>query len=57
MKCPSCGAEMTRHAKKLVEPRSEAEADRIDAALGGIVLERFTCPDCGRSASRVAKPA
>ena len=57
MKCPYCGGEMTLHAKKVFEPRSEVEADLVDEALGGVVLERYTCPACGRSASRMEKPA
>ena len=57
MKCPYCGSDMTRHAKKVFEPRSEVEAELVDEALGGVVLERYTCPACGRSASDMKKPA
>lgn len=57
MKCTACGSAMTRHAKKVIYPRSEDEASLVDEALGGIVLERHTCPKCGKSASRVQKPA
>ncbi len=56
MKCPCCGAEMTRHAKKVVSPRTEAENALVDEALGGIVLECHACPGCGESASRVSSP-
>lgn len=57
MKCPACGSEMTRHAKKVIDPRSEDEAALVDESLGGIVLESHTCPGCGKSASRVEERA
>ena len=57
MNCPGCGAEMNEHAKKVMAPRSEAETSLVNEALDGIVLERYACPACGRSASRVQKPA
>ena len=57
MKCPACGSAMTRHAKKVVYPRSEDEASLVDEALGGIVLERHACRNCGRSASRIQEPS
>ncbi len=56
MKCPACGSEMTRHAKKVIYPRSEEEARLVDEALGGVVLERHACPGCGKEASRVHQP-
>jgi predicted RNA-binding Zn-ribbon protein involved in translation (DUF1610 family) len=51
MRCPRCGAEMNHQANKLVEPvtRDEVEAS---AALGGILLVVFACPNCGYVASR-----
>lgn len=51
MRCPRCGAEMNHQANKLVEPvtRDEVEAS---AALGGILLAVFACPNCGYVASR-----
>ena len=57
MKCPVCGGEMNEHARKVLAPRSEAEASLVDEALGGVVLERHTCPACGKNASRVQEPA
>ncbi len=57
MKCSACGSEMTQHAKKVIYPRSDAEAALIDEELGGVVLERHTCPGCGKSASRVHQPS
>jgi hypothetical protein len=44
---------MTRHAKKVIYPRTEKEAAHVDEALGGVVLERHTCAACGEGASRV----
>jgi hypothetical protein len=57
MNCPGCGAKMNEHAKKVVAPRNEAEASLVNEALEGIVVERYTCPACGRSASRIQTPA
>jgi hypothetical protein len=48
---------MNRHAQKVLYPRSEAEVVLVDEALGGVVLERHACPNCGKSASRVQEPA
>ncbi|MGH9318841.1 MAG: hypothetical protein ACRD3V_03000 [Vicinamibacteria bacterium] len=55
MICPDCGIEMTHHASKVVYPRSEAEEALVDRELGGVVLERHTCPRCGKSGSIVAE--
>ncbi len=52
MKCRECGVEMNHHAEKLVEPTSAEEASQIDAALGALVEEFFTCPHCGICESR-----
>jgi hypothetical protein len=52
MKCPVCGSEMTRHANKVIDPRTEEEAALVDDALGGVVLECYACPKCGASRSR-----
>ncbi len=57
MNCPACGSAMNRHAKKVLYPRSEDEASLVDEDLGGILLERHACPNCGRSASRVQEPS
>ena len=54
MVCPECGVAMNHHADKLVDPTSPAEAAKMDAALGGLVEETHTCPECGKGASRPA---
>ena len=56
MKCPACDIEMTQHAKKVIYPRTEREASLVDDDLGGVVLDRHTCPGCGKGASRVHEP-
>jgi hypothetical protein len=53
MICPRCGIAMNHHAEKLIEPRTDAEAARIDPVLGGLVEEMHACR-CGASASRDA---
>jgi ribosomal protein S27AE len=50
--CPRCGTAMNRHAVRVMEPRSAEEVAQADRALGGIVTEGHTCPDCGENASR-----
>jgi predicted RNA-binding Zn-ribbon protein involved in translation (DUF1610 family) len=52
MKCPACGGEMNRHAVKVAEPRSMAEASRVDPVFGGVLIEAHTCPACGKNAWR-----
>jgi ribosomal protein S27AE len=52
LRCPKCGAEMNRHAEKLVHPESSAEARLMDAALGGLLEETHACPRCGNVESR-----
>jgi predicted RNA-binding Zn-ribbon protein involved in translation (DUF1610 family) len=52
MKCPKCGAEMNRHAEKLVHPGSITEARQADPALGGFIEETYACPVCGNIESR-----
>lgn len=54
MKCPQCGVEMNYQAEKLVYPSTAAEAKMMDPALGGIVEDFFTCPECGKAESRHA---
>ena len=49
--CPKCGTPMNRQAQKLVEPRSRAEAQGMDAALGGVLQDVYACPNCGWIAS------
>ena len=57
MICPDCGIEMTHHATKLILPRNEAEAALFDEELGGVALERHSCPRCGKGASSTAEPS
>ncbi len=52
MVCSECGREMNHHADKLVDPVNAQEAARVDPALGGLVEEMHTCPDCGKGDSR-----
>ncbi|HEV8453991.1 MAG TPA: hypothetical protein VGQ24_03820 [Gemmatimonadales bacterium] len=52
MTCPKCGAEMNRHAEKLVYPESAAEARRADPVLGGLIEETHACPACGNVVAR-----
>jgi predicted RNA-binding Zn-ribbon protein involved in translation (DUF1610 family) len=52
LRCPKCGAEMNRHAEKLVHPESPAETRLVDAALGGLLEETHACPKCGNVESR-----
>jgi hypothetical protein len=43
---------MNRHAEKLVFPESAAERRLVDPALGGLLEETHTCPQCGNVESR-----
>ena len=52
LRCSKCGAEMNRHAEKLVYSDSSADAPRIDPALGGLIEETHACPTCGNVESR-----
>jgi len=52
MRCPKCGAEMNRHAEKLVYPGSAAEARGVDDILGGLIEETHACPACGNVEAR-----
>jgi endogenous inhibitor of DNA gyrase (YacG/DUF329 family) len=54
--CPKCNTPMNRHAAKIVEPRSAAEAQQVDDALGGSVAAVHSCPACGEMVSRRASP-
>ncbi len=54
MKCPECGVDMNHHAEKVIVPATPEERSRMDAALGGVVEEVHTCPECGGAASRPA---
>ena len=52
MQCPACGADMNRHAARVTEPRNAGEAARMHHALGGVVTEAHSCPECGKNAWR-----
>jgi len=52
LRCPKCGAEMNRHAEKLVHPANAAELALVDAALGGLLEETHACAGCGNVESR-----
>ena len=52
LRCSKCGAEMNRHAEKLVHPESPAEVRLVDAALGGLLEETHACPKCRNVESR-----
>lgn len=52
MRCPKCGAQMNRHAEKLVFPADPAEARRADGLLGGLIEETHGCPRCGNVEAR-----
>lgn len=56
MMCPKCNVAMTRHAAKVVQPTSAADEALVDPELGGVVLERHECPECGESASERPGP-
>jgi len=52
MRCPKCGAEMNRHAEKLVFAAGSGEASDADEVLGGVVEEMYGCPACGHVEAR-----
>jgi ribosomal protein S27AE len=52
LRCSKCGAEMNRHAEKLVYSDNTADTRLIDPALGGLIEETHACPRCGNVESR-----
>ena len=56
MICPRCGVAMNHHAEKLVYPSGSHETSAVDPALGGMIEELYTCPECGGGAARHAEP-
>ncbi len=52
MICPRCGTPMNRHAAKVFEPRTAAEARLAESPLGGVVAEVHQCPGCGALGAR-----
>jgi hypothetical protein len=57
MICPECKSEMTHHASRVIEPRTDEEREAMDEELGGIVIEGHTCPACGLNRSRLGTPS
>jgi predicted RNA-binding Zn-ribbon protein involved in translation (DUF1610 family) len=53
MRCPKCGAQMNRHAEKLVYLDKPVEPRRGELSLGGLLAEAFACPSCGNVEMRV----
>jgi predicted RNA-binding Zn-ribbon protein involved in translation (DUF1610 family) len=53
MHCPKCGAEMNRHAEKLVYTDKPADARHGDLSLGGLIAETYACPVCGNVEARM----
>ena len=47
IRCPTCGAEMNRHAEKVDYSRALEEGSVGDPAFEGVLVEFHTCPACG----------
>lgn len=45
---------MNHHADKLRKETYRDEASAFDGALGGVIEEFHTCPQCGKTESRCA---
>jgi ribosomal protein S27AE len=54
MLCPDCGLPMNHHADKVDYTAAEKEGAVVDPQAGGVVAEFHTCPECGKTHSRVA---
>jgi predicted RNA-binding Zn-ribbon protein involved in translation (DUF1610 family) len=52
LRCPKCGAEMNRHAEKLVYPGGTGDSLGADSLLGGVIEETHQCPVCGNVEAR-----
>jgi hypothetical protein len=52
LRCPRCGAQMNRHAEKLVYTDSGAGAPAVDPLLGAVLEETHACAGCGNVVSR-----
>jgi predicted RNA-binding Zn-ribbon protein involved in translation (DUF1610 family) len=52
LQCPKCGAEMNRHAEKLVYSDRRDDGHQFDPMLGGVIEETHACPACGNVESR-----
>lgn len=51
MRCGKCGAQMNRHAEKLVFTGGPGEGS-VDDVLGGVIEETYGCPACGNVEAR-----
>jgi len=51
MRCGKCGAQMNRHAEKLVFTGGAGEGS-VDDVLGGVIEETYGCPACGNVEAR-----
>jgi len=45
---------MNHHAEKVLIPLDPQESARVDPALGGLVEDFHSCPNCGNSEARDA---
>lgn len=52
MVCPDCGVEMNHHAEKIDYGAALEDPAAADPALGGVLEEIHTCPECGNTAMR-----
>jgi predicted RNA-binding Zn-ribbon protein involved in translation (DUF1610 family) len=52
LRCPKCGAQMNRHAEKLVYSDNPEDTRRVDPLLGGLLEETHACPNCGNVEAR-----
>lgn len=49
VRCPDCDIELNYHGDRIIQPRTPEEARLYDDELGGVVIERHCCPECGES--------
>jgi predicted RNA-binding Zn-ribbon protein involved in translation (DUF1610 family) len=56
MICPDCGLEMNHHAEKICYTDALNQTGAVDPVFGGILEEAHTCPGCGKTDMRKAKP-
>ena len=54
MICPDCGVAMNHHADKIDYTAALDNAEAADPDLGGVLEEAHTCPECGRTHTRLA---
>lgn len=52
MRCGKCGAQMNRHAEKLVFTGGLEKGGGVDEMLGGVIEETYGCPACGNVQAR-----